>query len=278
MARFSKPKDMPDFTNPPVSEVVLSVQFGTLPGFRGVHAGLFWSRIREEYPTVSEQAPLHPTFETFGGTPQQPQIMFETFMAPPRPRYWFEASDGHLLQLQQDRLLHNWRKRPASGDYPRYEALRAKFETEIHLLDKFFREEKLGSIVPNQCEVTYINTITLEDKSNPHVSLNRITSICSVPAESEYKLQLENEIIQARYILSDETPYGRAYVNFMPAFQGADGTPFVQLDITARGKPKENTLASAFERLDQERDAVVRTFAAVTTPQMHNQWGRTDGR
>jgi hypothetical protein len=65
-----RPADLPDYEHPPLVEVVLSVQFAELQGYRTVHAGLLWEgKFRQAYHRVVEQPPLDPTFEVFG--PQQ---------------------------------------------------------------------------------------------------------------------------------------------------------------------------------------------------------------
>jgi uncharacterized protein (TIGR04255 family) len=120
MSTYSRPADLPEFEQPPVSEVVLWVQFASNPQFRIVHAGLFWGSIREQFPSVSEQVPLPPAFEAFGvpmmGQPVQLQALFAF------PRFWFESDDKtYLLQLQQDRILFNWRATSGQSTYPRYE-------------------------------------------------------------------------------------------------------------------------------------------------------------
>jgi hypothetical protein len=82
MELSARPADLPDFKRPPVTEVVLSVQFATIPEFRSVHIGLLWERLREKYPNVTEHPPLNASFETFGLTATQtpPPIQFEMFL------------------------------------------------------------------------------------------------------------------------------------------------------------------------------------------------------
>ena len=54
-----RPADLPDYEHPPLVEVVLSVQFAELQGYRTVHAGLLWEdKFRKAYPIVAEQPPL----------------------------------------------------------------------------------------------------------------------------------------------------------------------------------------------------------------------------
>jgi hypothetical protein len=102
--------NLPEFSRPPLSEVVLSIQFASLTELKGIHLGLFWKGFRKQYPDVSEQPPIQTVFETFG-VPQTPHaIQLQAFMSPPMPRYWFEKKgEPDLLQIQHDRLVHNWR-------------------------------------------------------------------------------------------------------------------------------------------------------------------------
>src|SRR5437870_4895726 len=96
----SRPHGLPDFDRPPVTEVVLSIQFAILPAMRTVHAGIYWNLIRAQYPKVSEQPAIMSMFETFGGTPTLSSFRIQTFATPPMARHWFETDDGeHLVQL-----------------------------------------------------------------------------------------------------------------------------------------------------------------------------------
>jgi uncharacterized protein (TIGR04255 family) len=274
-----RPHGLPDFDRPPVTEVVLSIQFAALPLLRSVHAGMYWNEIRKEYPNASEQAPISPQFETFGPTPTLTAgIQIQAMFPPQMTRHWFETDGGeHLVQLQQDRLLHNWRKRTPEMEYPRYEALRAKFVGDVDRLSAFFRREGVGEIRPNQCEVTYINTIISAEGKNPHENLARITPLWAGNLSEPLLPAPETTAFQTKYVLrKGQVPYGRVYVTFTPAYRAADYSPVVQLEVTARGRPDEESIEAALALLDEERSVVVRTFTAVTTPSMHKEWGRTD--
>ncbi len=275
-----RPGDLPDFKWPPVTEVVLSLQFASLPKFRGAYIGLLWERFRDEYPNISEQAPLQATFETFGTIPANPPpfLQIESLLSPPMPRFWFEEKDGaHLLQIQQDRILHNWRKREAEQDYPRYEAIRRRFELDLERFLEFIVAEDLGKLRPNQCEVTYINTIDIPGEDNVHQQLQRITPLWTGHFAEAYPLEVESATVQSRFVLRDAgNPFGRAYVTFAPAILVAQNRPVVRLEITVRGKPRDESIPEALRLVDEERNVVVRTFAAVTTPAMWDIWGRTN--
>jgi uncharacterized protein (TIGR04255 family) len=272
--------DLPDFERPPVTEVVLSMQFATLENMKSFHVGLFWARFRSEYPDVSEQAPINAMFETFGKAAQAgPPLQLEQFLSPPMPRYWFEKrGTPDLLQLQQDRLIHNWRKQDDAAVYPRYEALRERFRSEVEEFIAFLENEKIGVLRPNQCEVTYTNIIEMSGIDGLHDRLERITPLWTGQFSETSAADFENAMVQLRFKLIDsDRPVGRVYVSFQPAVLRTDPSrDVIKLDVTARGRPKHETCESAFEFFDFGRRAVVKTFAAVTTPSMHSLWGRND--
>lgn len=274
-------RDLPDFRKPPLSEVVLSIQFGSLANLKGIHLGLFWKHVRKQYPDVSEQPIIQAAFETFG-TPQvaRPSFQFQTFLAPPVPRYWFEKSGKpDLLQIQQDRLIHNWRIADGSVAYPRYEKVRASLEREINLFAKWLAAEKLGEIRPNQCEVTYTNLIEFEESDRVHADLSRLTPLWTDTVTEQIPAQLEDIATNSRFVFSeDDKPAGRIYVQFQPVFRQSDLRPMIKLEITARGKPEGESIADALKFIDIEHSHVVRTFAAVTSEEMHKLWGRVDGK
>jgi uncharacterized protein (TIGR04255 family) len=272
-----------DFAEPPLNEVILSIQFGTLGNLKSAHIGLFWERLRATYPQVTEQAPIQAMFETFGTSfKERAPVHFETFLSPPLPRYWFErVGQPDLLQLQQDRILHNWRQQgDNSRVYPRYEAVKKTFEAEVSLFEAWLFEEKIGELRANQCEVTYINIVKLPngDDAAHDRCMEKITPLWTGRFSEDPPCRLEHVQVNAVCLFPNEgKPVGRVYVKFQPAYLNTDGSHVIRLEITARGRPHGETTKDAFEFLDAAREQVVRTFAAVTTKDMHKIWGRSDG-
>lgn len=128
-----RPADLPDYSLPPVTEVVLGVQFETLERFKAPHLGLVWGEFKDRYPEIEEHPPLDPVFETFadkggsGGSPSRSQ--FQIFAVPPTPRiFLINREKTELLQFQVDRFLHNWRKTGERDTYPHFERILPTFE------------------------------------------------------------------------------------------------------------------------------------------------------
>jgi uncharacterized protein (TIGR04255 family) len=278
----ARPKTLPDFKKPPVNEVVLSFQFATLEKLKSPYIGLFWKSLRSQYPDISEQPEVQPVFETFGSPEMmQQRVSFQALLSPPMPRFWLEKEgQPDLLQIQRDRIMHNWRQTPEPSVYPRYEKVRAKFQKEVQKFEDFLAAEDLGTLQVNQCEVTYINLIDeIPTESNLHTGLDQISPLWAGITSDQAPGEIENSLVQMRYLLDDGGErVGRIHVSMQPAFRPLDLKPVFRVDITARAKPRGASVVDAFNLLDVERDAVVRTFAAVTTPEMHELWGRTDVR
>src|SRR4051794_29636475 len=114
------PVKLPEYDNPPLNEVVIGVQFESLKKFTASHLGLFWSRIRTEYPKSEDNHPLLHQKELFDPTPSSANDQQFLIATGKVPRSWFLSTDGRqLIQLQHDQFLRNWRKLTPDDEYPR---------------------------------------------------------------------------------------------------------------------------------------------------------------
>ena len=79
---------LPRFRKPPISEVVVGVQFQA-PALTPVHLGLYYQRVKARFPTAEVQPPLPLAFETFGS----PMVPFPYPGSVISPRMWFRSAD-----------------------------------------------------------------------------------------------------------------------------------------------------------------------------------------
>ena len=267
---------MPEFLRPPVAEVALSIQFEPLTGLRVAHFGLFWAQIRDRFPKTQEQPPVQPVVERFGARVQPPQFQFGVGIV--SPRCWFlDHDETALLQIQTDRVIHNWRKLDReSAPYPHYGILRDKLLQEFSTFAQFVEREKIGKLVPNQCELTYINHIFLDPKAGGQLDVTRVIA----PWQGGYSDSFlkDPEILNATLsfvIPGPAGPAGRLYITVAPTWRMSDNRPLIVLQSICRGAPDSPDSDGAFRFLDQAHDWAVRGFASITTPEMHSIWGRT---
>ena len=263
----------PDFTDPPVTEVALSVGFNPLTRYANAHGGLFWQRFAETFAKVEE----HPAFSLppVKELPDAPQ-QIEIVDGPPPIRTWLIAEDdSELLQLQRDIFAHNWRKTGPTQEYPRYESVRSRFQEYFRAFAEFVQERDLGVLEPNACEVTYVNHIPVGEHLRTSGDLQELLLSWSWPHTTF--LPKPNEIrFSAQFVIRDDNDkfVGRLIVDGKPAYRRSDRSGIIVLSMTARGMPLGKGFDGVLGFFDLGREWIVRGFTDLTTPNMHKVWGR----
>ncbi len=253
----------------------MGVEFPALVGWTVSDYGLFWSRIRSEYPETEAQAPLASQVERFGAEARRagPPIGLELVQGEPNLRCWYRHdAKGRLIQLQRDRFLHNWRKAGPGQQYPRYPETRKMFESAWDNYLAFLDAERIPRPQPMQCEITYVNHIERGSGWNTMADLPNVSPLLAGRPSPWFLPDAEVVVVNASYPLPEER--GRLHISLQPGIRNADQVEILQLQLTARGKPKSEETADVLAWLDTGREWVVRGFVDVTSPEMHERWGR----
>lgn len=279
MTEFKSPR--PSFEDPPVIEVLLGLQFSPLSGLQLAHVGLFWNLIRGDFVRTDTKPALVSQFESFApsedsGVALRPS--FELITEYPIPRIWFmNASGTELFQIQPDRIVFNWRKTDSDPIYPRYEKVKARF---VHLFEQFqtfVSRENLGAVIPNHCEVTYINHMEIHKNQSDSGAMRQIFPAWTGATSDGFLPEAEMVRFHSAYrIISEDQAIGRLHVNAAPRLRVKDRRTVIQAEITARGVPFGADLNGALQFFDLGREYVVRGFTSITSPEMHKQWRRID--
>lgn len=271
-------KPLPEFDDPPVVEVALSVQFDALANLRTPQIGLLWQEFRDRFPNTEEHPPLETVIERFGVSPTPKGVArFQLLSTPPVPRCWFLNTQGtELVQVQHDRFIHNWRKVGEDDAYPRYGRVRATFEGELKRFSEVLLRQGVGELHPNQCELTYVNHIVSGEGWSTHGQLGDVITLFNLHYTDEFRPQPEDCQLAARYVVQNSggESVGRLHVAVEPVYRSSDDVPMFALTLTARGRPLSDGVNGVLEFLDLGRQWIVRTFASITSPQMHALWRR----
>jgi uncharacterized protein (TIGR04255 family) len=268
---LTRPPHLPDFKSPPINEVVVGVQFEQPEGYQQIRAGDVWSLYRADFPVVEEKPALPLVFETFG-LPQASQFDFGLVTGASHDRFWFLApGKEELIQFQNDRLLHNWRKvGDQTNEYPRFEKIIEKFESELRTLESY-----MGSLAGrpnqrlkiNQSEITYINQILCEGATDA----SRWLSLLNIDA---YGFEDFNCTFRRRVHRPDGSPYARLTCQTALGVR-PKGERIIVLNLTFRGAPEGDSLEAAIAFLGTGRQMIVEFFTQITTEQAHLAWGRS---
>lgn len=271
-------RTLPDFEDPPVVEVALSVQFEKLTGLRSQHIGLLWLEYKhDDYPEIEEQQPIGPVNETFPSFGQPtPKFRLEFQESPSLPRFWFlNSQQSRLIQIQNDRFVYNWRKAGEDETYPHFDEVKECFIGAYDTFIKFISDQKIGEIIPNQCEVTYVNIIPLEGEMSSHRDIDKVITVFNREYSESFPLELENAQIVMRHIInnSSDQAIGRLHISLDPVVGLGNEKAFL-LKLIARGKPEEPDLGSTLKFFDLGNEMIVTCFTSITTKSMHDVWRR----
>jgi uncharacterized protein (TIGR04255 family) len=256
----TRPSELPDYTNPPIDEVILGAQFNRLPNFTQAHVGLLWSEVKDKYPRTQDQPPLIGPFK-----PEMSGVPF--FQNAGAFRVWLlSADDTEILQIQNDRILRNWRRRP-DIDYPRFEPLLDRFMDEFRRIDVL-----VGPCMLEQVEVTYINWIVDSSPKDFFIPAGGVEW-------SDSNLRSNSDGFQWADRASLNSPDGESVGSLSIVVNSArrpypppmkDGT-MLTLTFTAPVNDAENIE----DLMVLGRNTIVQAFTDVTTERAQSDWGRT---
>ena len=268
------PSPRPDFDNPPVIEVALSVGFTPLAQYTSAHGGLFWQRVADKFVKAEEHPPLSIPQESEGVGPAVPRV---ELTALPTPRLWLVTEDGdELLQLQSDVFARNWRKTAPDRPYARYETVRGQFEKGFRSFIAFTEEQGWETVTPERCDVTYVNHFPAGQGWEKFGELHHLVTTCSWPKRTGFLPLPDEALFSGRFAIRDDLGQfaGRLTVEIKPAFR-LDKQRVLVMSMTARGKPLGEGVDGVLAFFDLGREWIVRGFADLTTERMHGLWGRT---
>lgn len=265
---MSEKRTLPDFSAPPLTEVVIGVQFESLASYTSINAKEVWELYKTEYPRVEEHPPLAPQFELISGGAQGLPFKFSFGGAFTTNRLWFVSPDeSRLLQFQNDRLLMNWRKSQNPTEYPRFEKLSDSFNEHFVSLQKFVRKAFDQELRINQAEISYVNQIEVDEFGNSSKWLKCV---------DDGQLNIESLNTNFTEILFDKNklPNGRFFCACQSALKPDRLSKIIQFSLTCRGKPNGESIEDAANFLVSGRAHIVNKFAELTTDEAHKYWRR----
>jgi len=267
-------KPVPSYKNPPVIEVVWSVQFAQLPWFTASHLGLFWELIRADYPRCEEQAPIERKDEP-EELLQAPQVTIKMLDKPPLCRQWFISPAGNdLVQLQADRLCVNWRKVREGDAYPRYNHMRGIFAKRWEQFCSFAKAE--GCEFPNVdlLEMTYVNHIFKGEGWSSPKDIGQVFPAISFHEESAFLPPPAS--LGCNMVFDVRGTQGRLHVSCRHAkLLEGDQRELFRLELVARGRPARAEPDGLLEWFAAAREWIVRGFADLTKQEIQDkEWGR----
>lgn len=267
---------LPRFLKPPVVETVLGVYFRPLEKFSSAEQGIFWDRFfRTKFPKLEERPPTEELRERFGEERLAPtaNIQWRVTHQPDAPRLWATSGNGqHVVQIQRNGFLANWQKANEDVAYKSFEERRQEFGHQLVQLNDFLREQNIGRIEPTSWIVTYINHIDYEGLDNVGPAVNRALTVWTNQFSDSWLANPDKLVLDFAFPMPDHA--GRLNVNVAPVYTKKSKQHKLRLDLTARGKLESKDVESLLQSIDLGHEWVVRGFASLTRPEMHELWER----
>ncbi len=265
---------LPDYERPPVIEVVYGMQFSPLNELRTPLIGLFWQTIKTDYPKFKEMPVLAPVIERYDQEGKTEQPTLELLQEAPLPRMFFlDAHENWVMQLQNDRFLHNWKRVSDDDTYPRYDIVSDKFFQAWDRFCEFCRSEGISRPKLNQLELTYINHIPVGAQNTVGEEITKVFPDIIWRKNHEFLPTPESLSWKTSFLLPSNQ--GRLHVSLRHATRIKDKTPTLLLELTARGIPLTLEAPQIRSWFSLSREWIVRGFSDLTNSEVQKAtWAR----
>lgn len=263
---------LPEYENPPVTEVVCGILFKPIGTLLAPHLGLLWDKFRADYPHCREVAPLTPVIERFD---ESPAMDMEITDVPPLPRIWFtHVNNQGIIQVQRDRFLHNWRKVRPTDEYPRYHNVIQMFRDRWARFELFIREVELGTIEPLQYEITYVNHIPQGEGWTTNNDVGKVfPDFAWRPDQERFLRGIEGINWRTTFLLPQRA--GRLHGTIRRGMRREDKYPLLLFELTARGIGDYKTPEVMWAWFDLAHEWMVRAFTDLTGDEVQKKvWKR----
>jgi uncharacterized protein (TIGR04255 family) len=268
--------ELPNYGNPPVVETIVGVQFEPLANLTNAHLGAFWSTLdTDEWPLLQDAPVLPRQEERFGPEVQWGKSLRLQLTQDPSSRLQIRNRDGNrMLQVQNGRMHLNWLG-GGENKYPRFPKVRREFEDRILDLNKFVTQKNIGTLVPDQWEVTYVNRIPQKLWQTPadwgfFKPLNGVPSIDGV---------IEAESFSGEWHFVIPGQRGRLHVNWQHAKDAEpDDVSHIRLTLTARGPVDitDDAHTAVMTGIDLGRTTIVQSFERLMSATANEEWKLKD--
>ncbi|NQV25671.1 MAG: TIGR04255 family protein [Rhodopirellula sp.] len=277
MTKLAPQTELPRYDNPPVVETVVGVQFRPIPGFTNAHLGAFWQALGQQgWPLVADMPQLPRQEERFSPEGQWGRRIQLQLTQDPSARVQMRNSEGNrMVQLQNGRLHLNWLGK--GGDkYPQYDRVRSDFQTCLNRLLQFVDDQGLGTVEPDQWEVTYVNHIPQSTVWNSPADWSFFKPLNAVPSVDGL-IEAESFSGEWHFVIPDKR--GRLHIKWQHAIDAEqEPAEMIRLDLTARGPVKQSAdlESSILNGIDLGHETIVGSFKVLMSDPANKEWKLND--
>ena len=249
------------YENPPIDEIICGIRFGSLEQLRSGHLGILWQKFRGNFPNIEDRNLVGPVSRKD----------FENPNKIPLPRVWFiHENENELIQVQDNRFLHNWRKRRLDDEYPGYDRIVENFEKYLSCFREFLVEENLGALVTKEYELSYIDLIPRGYGWENFGDLEKVfPSLLSSTGQSILSTSIRN--INWQTILDLPNNYGQLRIAIRSAARTSNDHPLLHIEFNAHGNRQDESMRAWF---DTAHNAITELFSNLVSKEIQEKFWR----
>jgi len=271
--------NLPKFDSPPVVETVLSAQFSRIKDFSSTYAGIYWKQcLGKEWTGIKQANPIAEAYEKFGKDRLMVEMEKGTIELkigkPGQEEFRHQIStktEERMIQVQDTRFTYNWIKKDA--EYPSYETLLPEFEDKFGNFKRFISDEKLGDVIINQWEVTYVNEIYKDNLWDVPDDFEKVFPGFYKPKSESGNLVFDSCNGSWSMIIGENI--GRVHINLGYGRKKAkDGPELILVRFTARGPIDEERNIDLEAGFSIGHETIVNLFHDMTSEVAHKVWNK----
>lgn len=253
------------FKKPPINEVALGYTFLVRPDLLIPHLGRFWAEILDVYPNCQHALPIVDGADL--------GVLGDL----PLPRIWFVSADNtRLVQLQQDRLIFNWRDVGEGRSYVRFPAIRAEFERVRDLFQKYVENVTGQPIVATGYNLTYVNIIRRIENWSSVDDVSMVFPDLLWRGEKRFLPRPIEQVWKAKFALPND--FGTILADVQPAKLAKGNDAILKFELTALSGSLGGRPIDFGEWVQVAHDWIVHSFTDLTGDEMHSKvWLLDDG-
>lgn len=232
--------------NPPVSEVIISLQFEpiTIPliGFAALV-----SDFRQDYKGQQD-----------GPGPRGLQLLSE--------------DKSHVLQFEPERLTANWRHR--EHPYPGNARLHSRFRADLKRFSQYLEQCHLGPLIPRSLLLAYANQVAIPEARSYADLLQEIFPDIGWRRDPNRQLPVPSGINWQTMFHPDPSCVLQVYLQAPAlALEGrCQGESVIRFDLVAQGEVSETTgQDEVLDWFSRAHEWILTTFAELTSEAFRSQ-------
>jgi uncharacterized protein (TIGR04255 family) len=255
-----RPDASPDFENPPVVETSAGFHFAPIQGWTILQYGLLWEKLKDKYPVAEFNPPVN----------QPPIGMTANFSDVPVRVSFVDSPKSNLVQVQNNFLMHNWRRSDTRTLYQHYMVTRDALFADWKVFRDFLSKQSLKPADVVRCETSYFNHLVRGEDWQEYSELSKLFPAWKGLDATGPLSKPQMISLGAWYA----RPHGMLQIVAQPALRQSDGKDIIQLTLTATGLPPAQDENALFECLDACHQSALDGFAEFTSEQLQLRWRR----